>query len=39
MAAYEGRKVTWDEMVSRNERLDPQLDLPSNGPELLPEQV
>ncbi|MFP6584815.1 MAG: Gfo/Idh/MocA family oxidoreductase [Candidatus Hydrogenedentota bacterium] len=39
MAAYEGRTVTWDEMVKRGERLDPQLDLPANGPELKPEPV
>jgi predicted dehydrogenase len=39
MAAYEGKTITWDEMVKRNERLDPKLDLPANGPDLLPEPV
>lgn len=39
MAAYENRTVTWDEMVKRGERLDPQLDLPKDGPELKPEPV
>ena len=39
MAAYEGRTVTWDEMIARNERLDPQLDLPDDGPDQLPERV
>ena len=33
MAAYEGRKVTWDEMMASNERLDAHLALPDNGPE------
>ncbi|MCC6698059.1 MAG: Gfo/Idh/MocA family oxidoreductase [Candidatus Hydrogenedentes bacterium] len=32
MAAYEGRPVTWDEMVSRNEKLDANLILPEDGP-------
>ncbi len=39
MAAYEGKTITWDEMLKRNERLDPKLDLPANGPDLLPEPV
>lgn len=32
MAAYEGREITWDEMVAANERLDPKLVLPEDGP-------
>ena len=32
MAAYTGRTVTWDEMVEANERLDPKLELPEDGP-------
>ena len=32
MAAYEGRPVTWDEMVSKNEKLDANLILPADGP-------
>ena len=31
-AAYEGRTVTWDEMLAADTRLDPQLNLPSDGP-------
>ena len=34
MAAYEGRIVTWDEMMKRKPRLDAKLQLPPNGPEL-----
>jgi predicted dehydrogenase len=26
MAAYTGRKITWDEMIKANEKLDPHLD-------------
>lgn len=33
MAAYTGRTVTWDEMIAANERLDPKLDLPEDGPD------
>ena len=32
MAAYEGRTITWEEMLKRNERLDPKLNLPADGP-------
>ncbi|MBM3290467.1 MAG: Gfo/Idh/MocA family oxidoreductase, partial [Candidatus Hydrogenedentes bacterium] len=32
MAAYGERKVTWNEMAASNERLDPHLALPDNGP-------
>lgn len=32
MAAYRNRVVTWDEMLAENERLDPKLDLPADGP-------
>lgn len=32
MAAYTGRKVTWEEMLASNEKLDPLLNLPENGP-------
>jgi len=32
-AAYEGRLVTWDEMLAANTRLDPKLDLPKDGPD------
>lgn len=32
MAAYTGRTVTWDEMLKSPERLDPQLELPPDGP-------
>ena len=37
MAAYQRREVTWDEMLASNERLDPKLDLPDDGPERAPE--
>ena len=33
IAAYEGRAVTWDEMVKANTRLDAKLDLPADGPD------
>ncbi|HEX2972735.1 MAG TPA: Gfo/Idh/MocA family oxidoreductase [Tepidisphaeraceae bacterium] len=33
MAAYEGRMVTWDEMIQANIKLDAKLDLPANGPD------
>jgi predicted dehydrogenase len=36
MAAYTGRTVTWDEMLAANERLDPKLSLPPEGPEQTP---
>jgi len=39
MAAYEGREVTWEEMMQRAEVLDPKLDLPENGPETPREPV
>jgi len=32
-AAYEGRTVTWDEMIKANAQLDAKLNLPANGPE------
>jgi len=32
-AAYEGRTVTWDEMIKANAKLDAKLNLPANGPE------
>lgn len=32
-AAYERRLVTWDEMMAANVKLDPQLNLPPDGPE------
>lgn len=32
MAAYQGRTVTWDEMLAADERIDPELTLPENGP-------
>ncbi|HEV8379489.1 MAG TPA: Gfo/Idh/MocA family oxidoreductase [Tepidisphaeraceae bacterium] len=32
-AAYEGRMVTWDEIMKANARIDPKLDLPANGPD------
>lgn len=34
MAAYQGRTVTWDEMLEADERLDPELTLPEDGPLL-----
>jgi myo-inositol 2-dehydrogenase/D-chiro-inositol 1-dehydrogenase len=32
-AAYEGRTVTWDEIIKANAKLDAKLNLPANGPE------
>ncbi len=32
MAAYEGRTVTWDEMIAGNHRYDLKLNLPADGP-------
>ncbi len=32
MAAYEERTVTWDEMMRSAEKLDPELNLPDDGP-------
>ncbi|MBX3180083.1 MAG: Gfo/Idh/MocA family oxidoreductase [Candidatus Hydrogenedentes bacterium] len=32
IAAYEGRTITWDEMIEANERLPLHLDLPEDGP-------
>jgi predicted dehydrogenase len=32
-AAYEGRMVTWDELIQSNAKLDAKLDLPANGPD------
>jgi hypothetical protein len=34
MAAYRQARVTWDEMLAENERLDPHLTLPPDGPEI-----
>jgi len=34
IAAYDGRTVTWDEMVKANTKLDARLNLPGNGPDL-----
>jgi myo-inositol 2-dehydrogenase/D-chiro-inositol 1-dehydrogenase len=41
MAAYEGRTVTWDEMIATNQRLDLNLKLPDDGPYQIafPERV
>ncbi len=33
MAAYENRRVTWDEMLQANQQLDPKLNLPADGPD------
>lgn len=38
MTAYEGRPVTWDEMMERQERLDANLILPEDGP-TTPRQI
>ncbi len=38
MAAYRNGEVTWDEMINANEALDPQLNLPPDGPAQLPER-
>jgi predicted dehydrogenase len=35
MAAYEGRPITWDEMLKRKARIDANLQLPPNGPEIV----
>ncbi len=32
-AAYEGRAVTWDEIMKSNSKIDAKLDLPANGHE------
>jgi predicted dehydrogenase len=32
MAAYSGRTVTWEEMLADRSRIDPKLELPSDGP-------
>lgn len=32
MAAYQGREVTWEEMLAANETLEANLELPSDGP-------
>jgi myo-inositol 2-dehydrogenase / D-chiro-inositol 1-dehydrogenase len=34
MAAYTGRQVTWDEMMASQERVDPKLQLPKDGPTM-----
>ena len=34
MAAYTGRQVTWDEMLASQEHVDPQLQLPKDGPTM-----
>ncbi len=36
MAAYRRTSVTWDEMMKENERLDPELNLPDDGPDWRP---
>ncbi len=36
MAAYQGREITWEEMMAANERLDPKLVLPADGPDHAP---
>ena len=33
-AAYEGRKVTWAEMMAKPDRIDPKLQLPADGPSM-----
>jgi predicted dehydrogenase len=33
IAAYEGRPVTWDEMLAANTRMDLKLNLPADGPD------
>ncbi len=38
-AAYAGGRITWDEMLAKGERLEPDLDLPADGPDHLPEPV
>ena len=32
IAAYEGRLVTWDEMIKANTKVDAKLNLPADGP-------
>ena len=39
MAGYKGGAITWDEMLAKNEILDPKLDLPADGPESKVERV
>ena len=34
MAAYAGRRVTWDEMMASQEQIDPKLQLPKDGPTM-----
>lgn len=36
MAAYTQEVVTWDQMLAANEKLDPKLNLPADGPDQLP---
>jgi len=36
MCAYEGRTVTWDDVMASAEKLDPKLKLPTDGPEQAP---
>ena len=36
MAAYTKEEVTWDQMLAANEKLDPKLNLPADGPDTLP---
>lgn len=33
-AAYEGRAVTWDEVMKKRAKIDARLNLPPNGPDL-----
>lgn len=33
MAAYSEKEVSWEEMIAADERLDPKLNLPADGPE------
>ena len=39
MAAYTGNEVSWDEMVSAGAKLDPKLNLPTDGRGDGPERV
>lgn len=39
VSAHENREVTWDEIAKSNERLDPKLDLPSEGTDWKPGSV
>ena len=34
IAAYEGREVTWDEMIAANTKMEANLDLPEGGEEM-----